>query len=112
MVDAFDSTSSVDEDDDRKKRLHRIIKRIVRAVVAYHVIPKPLSPPELAVNTTYATNLTIGHGFLDGEPLRVRVQPKVFPPGVFNVNILARTIGPELSTANGRFSLIAFPVQA
>lgn len=100
MAEGVERGLGTTTDDKEKERRRRFIKHIVGAIVAYHVIPIPLSQGALLDNTTYATNLTIGHGWLDGEPLRVRVAREYFAPTT-TVNLFSKILGPPLSATNG-----------
>ncbi|KAG1904036.1 FAS1 domain-containing protein [Suillus fuscotomentosus] len=51
--------------------------RIIRAILAYHILPKKLDSTALVQNSTYATNLTLNDGSMDYQPLRLSVQSTI-----------------------------------
>ena len=90
------------DDDEDKERRKRILQKIVRAVLLYHIIPAELNAQTLAVNITHATNLTIPDETLGGQPLRLRIASG--PPiihGALTVNFYAKIIKPDVSALNG-----------
>jgi uncharacterized surface protein with fasciclin (FAS1) repeats len=98
----------VDDDPDKERR-KKIIKILVRAILAYHVLPQGLDASQLTRNTTYATNLTIPDGALDKEALRIRVTTsKVFP--AIKINLLATVVKSDIGAANGIIHVVNHPL--
>ncbi len=100
---ALESLLDQSEDDDKHKR--EIIKKIIRAVLSYHILPTALPAGELAKNLTHPTSLKLKDGSLDGQALRVRVAavPKLLHP-VLLVNFYARVVLPDIKAKNGQSS--------
>lgn len=94
---------SSEDDSDDKERKHRIIKKILTAVLKYHILPEELSAKELAKNTTFATSLTLGDGSFNSEPLRLRIEqpPRFFKP-TLSLNFYAKVIFTDVKTKNGK----------
>jgi uncharacterized surface protein with fasciclin (FAS1) repeats len=110
LLREVDSLDAMDDDDDEKKeRRRKIIKYIVGAVLSYHVLPQPLNAAALSQNTTYATNLTLPEGSLDGQALRLRISSAPFSP-VLNVNLFSKIVGSEVLTGNGVIHVVSFPI--
>lgn len=86
-------------DDDHKKK---VIKKIIRAVLSYHILPTALPAAELGKNLTHPTSLKLKDGSLDGQALRIRVAvtPKPFRP-VITVNMFAKVVLPDIKAKNG-----------
>jgi uncharacterized surface protein with fasciclin (FAS1) repeats len=108
-LDELDGDDDGDDDDERKKRWRKIIRKIIGAVITYHVLPQEVDWPGLLVNSTYATNLTLHDGSLDGEPLRIHVGQKLVPPAIV-INYLSYVRGPQNLTSNGVIHAVNFPL--
>lgn len=93
--------SSLDNKVDKKKH-KKILIWILRAILAYHILPAPLDVNKLSENTTYATNLTLPDGSLDGQPLRIRVDRSLLPPST-KINLLTKVVRPNIGSVNGLF---------
>lgn len=89
--------SSVD-----KERRRRCLARIVRGVLAYHILPDKYSSIQLLENSTYATNLTLKDGSMDYQPLRVSVQRTALPPGI-RINAFVSVTKRNIEAKNGLF---------
>jgi uncharacterized surface protein with fasciclin (FAS1) repeats len=103
--------SFIDESDNNpdKERCKKFIRILVRAILAYHILPQGLDVPQLVRNTTYATNLTIPDGALDKKPLRIRVgTSKLFP--AIKINVLAAIVKPDIGAKNGIIHVINHPI--
>ncbi|KAI0075460.1 FAS1 domain-containing protein [Panus rudis PR-1116 ss-1] len=92
------------KDDEHKKE---ILKKIVRAVLSYHILPSTLSVEDLAKNSTYETALKKNDGSFDGEVLRVRSVS--FFKAVF-INFFSRIVEPDIKALNGLIHLVNHPV--
>lgn len=71
LIDISDAVESFDaqdvDDDDKKKERCEIFKKFAQAVLLYHVVPeRALTSSELAVNTTFATKLSLSDDSLKG----------------------------------------------
>lgn len=93
-----DIEESFDEPD--KERRRKFIKKIVTAILAYHILPEGLDSQQLAQNLTFATNLTLPHGSPDRKPLRLRVQKIMLPPKL-NVNLYSEVVKADIKAKNG-----------
>ena len=88
--------------DDDKERKRKIIKKIVTAVLKYHILPGVLPAHTLATNNTYSSGLKLSDASLDSEALRVRISsdPRLMIPQA-RVNFYASIIHPDVKTENG-----------
>ena len=102
-LEGFVDYSRLDADDDDKERKRRIVKKIVTAVLKYHILPGVLPAQTLGTNNTYASGLTLGDASLDSEALRVRVstEPRLFHRAT-RVNFYASILHPDVKTENGQ----------
>ncbi|KDQ60570.1 hypothetical protein JAAARDRAFT_124834 [Jaapia argillacea MUCL 33604] len=108
FLDAISAVDDLDDSDDfgeDKKRKERF-RKILTAVLLYHVIPEQLNKVNLAKNNTWATNLTLSDGSLDGEPYRLKVAAG--PLGGY-VNWYAKLIK-EVPASNGFIHVINHPL--
>lgn len=101
--------SLVDDDDPDKERRKKFIRILVRAILAYHILPHGLDGRQLIQNTTYATNLTIPDGALDKEPLRIRVGASKLLPAI-KINFLVTVVKPDIGAKNGIIHVINHPL--
>lgn len=99
----LDNPSDADDDKERKKK---IIKKILTAVLKYHILSEELPAKELAKNSTFATALTLGDGSLHSEPLRLRVEqpPRLLKP-TLSLNFYASVIFADVKTKNGKLHI-------
>lgn len=75
--------NSDDDDDDKdKKRRKEIFKKIVHAVLQYHILPQDHTSAQLAQNSTVATILKPHDGSADGLARRIHVQKQLIPPAL------------------------------
>ncbi|KAI0688757.1 FAS1 domain-containing protein [Cytidiella melzeri] len=97
-------------DDEEKEHKKRILKKVVSAVLKYHIIGAELRSSDLGKNTTFPSSLTLGEGSLDGQELRIRVdQYKLIPPSL-TVNLYARIIFTDVETKNGIIHVVNHPL--
>ncbi|KAF4603966.1 hypothetical protein EYR40_001141 [Pleurotus pulmonarius] len=106
MLDADKSTP--DEDEDKEKR-KKFLKKILHAILSYHILPDPLTQSDLAANITYATSLELPDGSLDGKPLRVHVEKKGPIASPLKVNFFS-TLTLETPASNGVVHTISRPL--
>ena len=98
-------------DDGDKERRREIIKKIVTAVLKYHIIPSVLPTAELSRNNTWATELSPHDGSFDGEAFRIRIAPtptKLIPLSL-SVNLISTIVKPNTFTSNGTFPRFSTP---
>ncbi len=102
ILEGFIDYQLLDDDDYDNEKKREIIKKILTAVLSYHILLEKLPAAELAKNATYPTSLKLDDGSLDSEPLRLRVSSKVklFHPTV-NVNFYATITHPDVEAENG-----------
>ena len=99
----------VDEDpqDGHKKET---IKRILSAILSYHILPHSLYSADLAKNTTFGTSYTPKDGAFDEKPLRVRVEKRFkFLHSFLLVNLYARVVKPDIQATNGTLHICETP---
>lgn len=100
-VEGLEAQDDDDDDDDHKKERREFFKKLAQAVLLYHVVPeRAFTSSELAVNTTFATKLSLPDDSFKGEPLRVRVAAT--PPfKTLVVNFYAKVIKSNVYASNG-----------
>jgi len=94
-------------DDKDKERRIRFFKHLVQAILAYEAVPEAIDSFSLGDHQTYPTKLAIP-GVLEGQPLRLRVEQKLFPPST-SVNFVSKVVYPDVKASNGMsYSLAIF----
>lgn len=88
-------------DDKKKERRKKLFKLLVRAILAYEVLPEAFDICSLGDNSTYATKLAIP-GVLEGQPLRLRVEQGMLPPST-RINFYSKVVYPDVKASNGGF---------
>ncbi|EJD02076.1 FAS1 domain-containing protein [Fomitiporia mediterranea MF3/22] len=83
------------------------LKKIVTAILSYHIIPDGLELASLTKNTTYPTKLSHVFGALNDEPLRLRVGAG-FP--FVRVNFYSGIIRPDIAATNGFIHVVNHPL--
>lgn len=94
--------STLDDSDKRKE----FFKKIVTAILSYHILPSPLAVHQLTENTTYATNLSLSDGSLGGQPLRINVHSSVLPPSL-SINLYSKVLRHDIRATNGPLCVIS-----
>lgn len=79
------------------------LKKIVTAILSYHILPEKHTFKDLTANVTHATHLSSVFGGLNDEPLRLRVG-HAFPLGL-TINSFAHVVGFPHGAENGTYSL-------
>ncbi|KAG1749135.1 uncharacterized protein EDB91DRAFT_835831 [Suillus paluster] len=105
QVEELDDMPDSRDKDHRKEALGRII----RGILAYHILPEKLDSAGLVQNSTYATNLTLKDGSMDYQPLRLTVQSTVVPPRL-RINTVVDVITRDVEASNGVIHAINFPL--
>lgn len=105
QVEELDNIPESRDKDHRKEALARII----RAILAYHILPKKLDSTALVQNSTYATNLTLNDGSMDYQPLRLSVQSTIVPPRL-RINTVVDVIKRDTEASNGVIHSINIPL--
>ncbi|KAH7927713.1 FAS1 domain-containing protein [Leucogyrophana mollusca] len=96
-------------DDDDKEHRKQALARIIRGILAYHILPEKLESAQLVENNTYATNLTLKDGSLDYEPLRISVQSTTVPPRL-RLNQIVEVTKRDIEATNGVIHAISLPL--
>ncbi|KAH8108185.1 FAS1 domain-containing protein [Cristinia sonorae] len=88
-----------------------IIKKIVGAILSYHILPHSLARADLAKNTTFATSYAPIDGAFDGKPLRIHVEPRLrlLKPTLV-VNFYASVVKADIQAKNGLVHVINHPI--
>lgn len=105
QVEELDDIPESRDKDHRKEALGRII----RGILAYHILPEKLDSAALVQNSTYATNLTLKDGSMDYQPLRLSVQSTIVPPRL-RINTVVNVIGRDIEASNGVIHSINIPL--
>jgi uncharacterized surface protein with fasciclin (FAS1) repeats len=95
------------EDSDDKEERKKFLRRLVRAILLYHVLPDELDSYELRKNITFATQLALPDGSLDGKPMRIRTSHGFHD---LNVNFFSKVISEDHKTSNGIIHTIDHPL--
>lgn len=92
---------SNDDSEGRK----RFFKKILEAIIAYHILPSPF---DLSSNTTFPTNLTFpgAHG---DQAQRIKVHQTLFPP-ITAVNLRSMVVRSNIKAKNGVVHVIDHPL--
>lgn len=96
QIEELDDVPESPDKDHRKEALGRI----VRGILAYHILPEEYDSATLVQNSTYATNLTLKDGSMDHQPLRLSVQSTVVPPRL-RINKVVDVIKRDTIASNG-----------
>lgn len=105
QVEELDDIPESRDKDHRKEALGRII----RGILAYHILPEKLDSAALVQNSTYATNLTLKDGSMDYQPLRLSVQSTIVPPRL-RINTVVDVIKRDTEASNGVIHSINIPL--
>lgn len=105
QVEELDDIPESRDKDHRKEALGRII----RGILAYHILPEKLDSAALVQNSTYATNLTLKDGSMDYQPLRLSVQSTIVPPRL-RINTVVDVIRRDIEASNGVIHSINIPL--
>ncbi|KAG2133953.1 FAS1 domain-containing protein [Suillus cothurnatus] len=105
QVEELDDIPESRDKDHRKEALGRII----RGILAYHILPEKLDSAALVQNSTYATNLTLKDGSLDHQPLRLSIQGTIVPPRL-RINTAVDVIKRDTEASNGVIHSINIPL--
>ncbi|KAF5386705.1 hypothetical protein D9615_001731 [Tricholomella constricta] len=97
-VDEFEARSADTKDDDRKQR-KKFLKKLVRAILSYHILPSKFDAIGLADNNTFATNLVLPDA-LGSRSLRIRVAHSLISPTP-TINFYSRVVRPDGPASNG-----------
>ncbi|EKM55776.1 uncharacterized protein PHACADRAFT_256644 [Phanerochaete carnosa HHB-10118-sp] len=107
-----DQLLEIDEDDDEdKERKKKVIKKIITAVLKYHILPGEFVAHDLAKNLTHPTALTLSDGSFHGEPLRLRVEqpPRLVKP-TLTLNFYSKVVYADVKTKNGLVHVLTHPL--
>ena len=94
-ADAF-----TEETDDKKK----MIKRLVHAILSYHVLPTGLDGRGLGQQSTHATMLKAHDGSIGGSARRISVIPPIFNRVGGVVNLYAKIKRLNIRASNGQLN--------
>jgi hypothetical protein len=98
VLQAEELDSKPDSPDKEKRK--KAIGRIIRGILAYHILPEKYKAADLVQNSTYATNLTLKDGSLDYQPLRLSVLSTSVPPRL-RINTFVEVIKKDIEAKNG-----------
>jgi uncharacterized surface protein with fasciclin (FAS1) repeats len=97
-------TPSTSSSDDKKERF----RKLIQAILSYHIIPKALDASMLTDYITHPTNLSISDA-MNGHPLRLRVEHTLLPPAT-TVNLYSKVIEANIEASNGFLHVINHPL--
>ncbi|KAH7889862.1 FAS1 domain-containing protein [Phlebopus sp. FC_14] len=92
-----------------KEHRKEALGRILRGILAYHILPKWHDSFSLIENSTFATNLTLKDGSMDYEPLRLSVQSTTVPPRL-RINTFVEVTKRDIEAKNGIIHQISHPL--
>ncbi|TCD59810.1 hypothetical protein EIP91_011407 [Steccherinum ochraceum] len=111
--DALETFAALEDLIDEKHDDHKkeILKRIVGAILSYHILPHSLSGEDLAKNTTFGTSYAPNDGAFDGKPLRIHVerQFRLLHPSLV-INFYAKVWKSDIQASNGLVHVTNHPV--
>ncbi|KAG6878761.1 hypothetical protein C0993_008060 [Termitomyces sp. T159_Od127] len=96
LVEEFQVTKGGNDED--KKRLKKFLKKLVRAILSYHILPHKFDAQHLAGNNTFPTHLVLPEAF-GSRPLRIRVSHSLITP-VPIINFYSKVIKPDNKASN------------
>lgn len=98
LVEELQITKDGNDEDKKKKKF---LKKLVRAILSYHILPHKFDAQHLARNNTFPTHLVLPETF-GGRPLRIRVVHSLISP-VPTINFYSKVIEPNNDASNGLF---------
>ncbi|KAF9228607.1 FAS1 domain-containing protein [Gyrodon lividus] len=107
VLQAEELDSESDSRDKEKRK--ETIGRIVRGILAYHILPEKYEAADLVQNSTYATNLTLKDGSMDYQPLRLSVSRASVPPRL-RINTFVEVTKKDIEAKNGVIHQINHPL--
>ncbi|GLB35188.1 putative protein with four repeated domains in the fasciclin I family of proteins [Lyophyllum shimeji] len=100
-IDLIDGLDGLDSDGHKKdkEKCRKILKKVVHAILSYHILPEKIEVAILADNNTRATHLKLDNA-LDGEPLRMRLTKGFLSP-LPVINMYSKVNRPNGTATNG-----------
>ncbi|KIJ69613.1 hypothetical protein HYDPIDRAFT_36640 [Hydnomerulius pinastri MD-312] len=92
-----------------KDHCKEALGRIIRGILAYHILPGKYESSDLVQNSTFATNLTLKDGSMDYEPLRLTVLGTNVPPRL-RINTFVKVTKSDIEAKNGVIHQINLPL--
>lgn len=102
-IHLLDELSINNYDNSDKKKF---LKKIIHAILSYHILPSKLDVAALANNNTFATTLVLP-GSLGARPLRVRVTQGLISSTRI-INFFSEVNRPDVAARNGWCHQISF----
>lgn len=98
-VDVVSLYESLSDDIAGDTARHGTFRKIVHAVLLYHILPGSFDVASLRGNSTFATSLANVSGSLNDEPIRVRVSKSI--PFSVALNFYTRVVRPSIPAGQG-----------
>ncbi|KAG5341986.1 hypothetical protein C0989_006135 [Termitomyces sp. Mn162] len=98
FVEEFQASKDNKNDRDKKK-FKKFLKKLVQAILEYHILPDKFDVERLAGNNTFPTYLVLPEA-LGSRPLRIRVAHSLVSP-VPTINFYSKVVKPDNNASNG-----------
>ncbi|KAG6841211.1 hypothetical protein C0991_000873 [Blastosporella zonata] len=107
LIEEFESLATGDDDDDKEK-YRKFLKKLVQAILSYHILPHKFDTKHLAGNNTFPTELVLPNA-LGARPLRIRVVHNLLSP-IPTINFYAKVVHPDNKALNGVIHVVNHPL--
>ncbi|KAG6910898.1 hypothetical protein DXG01_006581 [Tephrocybe rancida] len=108
LVEEFQQLATINDDDEDNKRLKKFLKKLVQAILSYHILPHEYGAKRLAGNNTFPTQLVLPEA-LGARPLRIRVAHRLISPLPI-INFYSKVVHPDNKALNGVIHVIDHPL--
>ncbi|KAG5645031.1 hypothetical protein DXG03_007210 [Asterophora parasitica] len=100
LIDEFETNTAHGKgDDEKKKRRKKFLKKLLRVILSYHILPHKFDAVRLADNNTFPTNLVLPDA-LGSRALRIRVSHNIVSPTP-TINFYSKVVRPNGPASNG-----------
>ncbi|KAH0584159.1 hypothetical protein H2248_009718 [Termitomyces sp. 'cryptogamus'] len=107
FVEEFQASKDNKNDRDKKK-FKKFLKKLVQAILEYHILPDKFDVERLAGNNTFPTYLVLPEA-LGSRPLRIRVAHSLVSP-VPTINFYSKVVKPDNNASNGVVHVVNHPL--
>ncbi|KAG6861886.1 hypothetical protein C0995_010592 [Termitomyces sp. Mi166 len=106
FVEEFQASNN--GDDSKDKKFKKTLKKLVQAILSYHILPHKFDAQRLTGNNTFPTHLVLPEA-LGGRPLRIRVAHNFITP-VPTINFYSKVVKPDNNASNGVVHVVNHPL--
>ncbi|KAG6816954.1 hypothetical protein H0H87_001469 [Tephrocybe sp. NHM501043] len=108
LVEEFQSLATGDGDGKDKEKYRKFLKKLIQAILSYHILPEKFDVQHLAESNTFATELVLPEA-LGTRPVRIRVAHSLLSP-IPTVNFYSKVVHPDNKALNGVIHIINHPL--